>query len=214
MKRIIRVPLIEALESMPGEVFDAALDAKCPPSPVDCINWPSAFPYAPVCSFRIARSRSHLAVSFEVEGLDLRATYLEDNGNSWEDSCVEIFLSPHGKEYFNIEITCIGSILMACGTGRDGRRVLPLSDVARVIRRSTLEHKTYDLEGGPYKWRVVALIPFDLLGLDGNALPPSVGANFYKCGNLTTHKHFATWSPIGTDKPNFHRPEFFGALEF
>lgn len=89
MKRIIHVPLIEALESMPGDAFAAALDANCPSTPVDCINWPEAFPYAPSCSFRIARSLTHLAVSFEVEGLDLRASYLEDNGNSWEDSCVE-----------------------------------------------------------------------------------------------------------------------------
>ncbi len=214
MKKIIHVPLIEALEKMSGDDFNAALEASCPLNTIGCINWPDAFPYVPACTFRIARSRTHLAVSFEVEGLDLRASYLEDNGNSWEDSCVELFLSPDGNAYYNVEITCIGSILMACGTGREGRRVLPLSDVARIIRRSSLEHKAYDLEGGPYKWRVCALIPFDLLGLDGSALPHSAGANFYKCGNLTAHKHFASWSPIETGKPDFHRPEFFGTLEF
>lgn len=214
MKKIIHVPLIEAIEKMSGDDFNAALDASCQPNAIDSINWPDAFPYAPACSFRIARSHTHLAVSFETEGLDIRASYLEDNGNSWEDSCVEIFLSPGGNEYYNVEITCIGSILMACGSGREGRRVLPLSDVARITRRSSLEHKKYDLVGGPYKWRVCALIPFDLLGLDGSALPHSVEANFYKCGNLTAHKHFVSWNPIETEKPDFHRPEFFGMLEF
>ena len=28
----------------------------------------------------------------------------------------------------------------------------------------------------------------------------------------TAHPHYLSWSPIGTEKPDFHRPEFFGEL--
>ncbi|HPH75320.1 MAG TPA: carbohydrate-binding family 9-like protein, partial [Bacteroidales bacterium] len=26
--------------------------------------------------------------------------------------------------------------------------------------------------------------------------------------------HFVTWNPVGTEKPDYHRPEFFGILKF
>lgn len=214
MKRIIRIPFIPELEKSKYTEFESALVANCELNTIDCVNWPDNFPLAPNSSFRIARSLTHLAIEFYVSGPDLRATFLEDNGHSWEDSCVEFFISPDGKEYFNIEINCIGSILMGRGSGREGRAVLPAADVARIIRRSSLERREYNIEGGSHEWSVAVMIPFDLLGLDGNALPPSVGANFYKCGNLTAHKHFVSWSPISIEKPDFHRPDFFGTLEF
>ncbi|MFR4039417.1 MAG: carbohydrate-binding family 9-like protein, partial [Butyricimonas faecalis] len=38
--------------------------------------------------------------------------------------------------------------------------------------------------------------------------------NIHKCGNKLPHPHFVTWNPIPTEKPDFHRPEFFGTLIF
>ena len=39
-------------------------------------------------------------------------------------------------------------------------------------------------------------------------------ANFYKCGDNTTKKHYLTWNPVKTKNPDFHRPEYFGLLNF
>ncbi|MBQ1647521.1 MAG: hypothetical protein II047_03470, partial [Bacteroidales bacterium] len=39
-------------------------------------------------------------------------------------------------------------------------------------------------------------------------------ANFYKCGDGLTVPHFVTWAPIATEKPDYHRPEFFADLLF
>ena len=39
-------------------------------------------------------------------------------------------------------------------------------------------------------------------------------ANFYKCGDGLTVPHFVTWAPIATEKPDYHRPEFFADLQF
>ena len=41
-----------------------------------------------------------------------------------------------------------------------------------------------------------------------------ITANFYKCGDDLTVPHFVSWNPIKTEKPDFHRPEFFGKLKF
>ena len=75
-------------------------------------NWPKEAPYTPDCNGSIARTASHLAVMFHVRGLDLRATQIEDNGRSWEDSCCEFFVTdPYDGTYYNFELTCIGSLL-------------------------------------------------------------------------------------------------------
>jgi len=39
-------------------------------------------------------------------------------------------------------------------------------------------------------------------------------ANFFKCGDDTQQPHFLSWQPIDTPRPDFHRPEFFGFLQF
>ena len=36
--------------------------------------------------------------------------------------------------------------------------------------------------------------------------------NFYKCGNLTTNKHYLAWNHVDSETPNFHVPESFGTL--
>ena len=69
-----------------------------------------------------------------------------------------------------------------------------------------------DFEGGIWNWRVTLVIPFELIGVDPEALPEKLRANIYKCGDKTAHPHFLSWSPVGTPSPDFHRPEFFGEL--
>jgi hypothetical protein len=41
-----------------------------------------------------------------------------------------------------------------------------------------------------------------------------IKANFYKCGDELQTPHFLSWNPIEIDQPDFHRPDFFGTLEF
>ena len=37
-------------------------------------------------------------------------------------------------------------------------------------------------------------------------------ANFYKCGDATSHPHWASWQPVS--ELNFHMPECFGEIVF
>ena len=36
----------------------------------------------------------------------------------------------------------------------------------------------------------------------------------YKCGDELPHPHFRSWKSIETEKPDFHRPEFFAEVAF
>lgn len=210
--KTIEAPYVEGIGNLSRTGLEDVMLHKSAKAAVDSVNWPEEYPYAPECSVRIARGDNHLAVMFDVTGKDIRAVEMDDNGRSWEDSCCEIFLSADGKTYFNIEVTCIGSVLIGKGEGRQGRVQLPVDDVATVRRWSSLERKSYDISGGEHHWTVMVLIPFTVMGLDSAHLPDELFGNFYKCGDLTAHPHFVSWNPIDTPSPDFHRPEFFGKI--
>ncbi len=70
----------------------------------------------------------------------------------------------------------------------------------------------------PTTWVVEYQLPIEILEKYCPVTAPKQGvtwrANFYKCGDRTSHPHWLTWSVIDLPEPDFHRPEFFGTLEF
>lgn len=208
MMNKINVPLAD----FENQDLDTALELDGARFDVECVNWPETFPYAPLCSGRIARTQDALVVDFRVSGLDLRAQNLTDNGRQWEDSCVEVFIKdPEEDTYYNFEINALGKVLACSGADRHGRVARPAEEMEEILRFGQLEGGPLD-EGGIWTWRVGVVIPFELIGVDPENLPDSIRANFYKCGDKTAHPHYLSWSPIDTPKPDFHRPEFFGEL--
>ncbi len=204
----LNVPLIDTQD------LDTALELQGARFDVACVNWPADFPYAPLCSGRVARTRDALVVDFRVSGLDLRAQNTADNGRQWEDSCVEVFIQdPSKADYYNFEINALGKVLACSGPSREGRVKRPEEEMAAIERRTDWPSGEGTFEG-LQAWRVCVVIPFRLIGLDPENLPRSIRANFYKCGDLTAHPHFLSWSPVGTPAPDFHRPEYFGELLF
>ena len=207
-----RKNLIVPLIDLENQDLDTVLELSGARFDVDCVNWPEAFPYAPLCGGRVARTRDALVVDFRVSGLDLRARNTADNGRQWEDSCVEVFIQdPDGAPYYNFEINALGKVLACKGPERHNRTPRPAEEMEQILRLTQMEGGPLEQEG-IHTWRVGVVIPFRLLGIDPERLPRSIKANFYKCGDKTAHPHFLSWSPVETPKPDFHRPEFFGEL--
>ncbi len=207
MKRL-SVPLAD----FENQDLDTVLELSGARFDVDCVNWPEAFPYAPLCGGRIARTQDALVVDFRVSGLDLRARNTEDNGRQWEDSCVEVFIQdPEDGNYYNFEINALGKVLACTGPDRHNRTPRPVEEMEDILRFSQVEGGPIE-EEGIHTWRVGVIIPFYLIGIDPENLPGSIRANFYKCGDKTAHPHYLSWSPVETLRPDFHRPEFFGEL--
>ena len=208
--KTIKVPLVnfDTLD------LDSVMELQAARFDVNTVNWPSEFPYAPVCAGRIARTEGSLVVDFRVSGLDLRAENKEDNGSQWEDSCVEFFVEdPDGSVYYNFEINALGKVLACSGPDRNHRTPRPADEMKAIARFASVS-KVDSVKEGLQNWRVCIIIPFELIGIDPENLPKKIRANFYKCGDLTAHPHYVSWAPIDIPQPDFHRPEFFGELRF
>jgi hypothetical protein len=70
----------------------------------------------------------------------------------------------------------------------------------------------------PVTWIVEYRLPITLIQRYCHVEQPARGsmwlANFYKCGDATSQPHWLTWAPVDVQPPDFHRPEFFGHIEF
>ena len=184
---------------------------------IACCNWPAEFPYAPQVSFRMFHTGAWLMLRFDVAERYTMARVTEDNGRSWTDSCVEFFISPDGKEYYNFETTCAGRLLLACHTSRHEGVKAPAEALESIIRHTSLPFgETFPEREGDNRWSLTLAIPPRALfrhGIDDWS-GHSVRMNLYKCGDNLSHPHFLSWRPIPTEKPDFHRPEYFGEAVF
>ena len=184
--------------------------------PIQCVNW-AEYPYKPKVNFRIAHTQDSILLHFKVKEESIRARYGEDNGSVWTDSCVEFFSIPADDGvYYNIECNCIGTILVGAGPARNGREHAPKEITALVQRWSSLGNVPFEEQADESGWEVALIIPYKVFfkhqidSLDGK----EIKANFYKCGDELQTPHFLSWNPIEIEKPDFHRPDFFGTLEF
>jgi len=206
-----------SVANIPVESVPALLDEeKVAFQPVNTVNW-AAFPYAPSVEFRIAHTEDAILLHFKVREASVRAVAGHDNGPVWEDACVEFFSVPAGDGvYYNMECNCAGTLLIGAGAGRGNRQHAPQEVLDKVQRWASLGREAFDERVGECAWEVALVIPYsafflhDITSLDGKTLR----ANFYKCGDKLQTPHFLSWNPIGLEKPNFHCPEFFGALHF
>lgn len=137
-----------------------------------------------------------------------RAAVQEDNGRSWEDSCVEIFLQnpANPAEYFNFETTSRGFMLAARGQSRENRQTLPLETIAKIHRTSS----TPSIQDDSVYWSMTVEIPAEIFGINSFEAPPR--GNLYKCADKANTPHYLSAFRIETEKPDFHRPEFFEIL--
>lgn len=163
--------------------------------------WDEGKGYRPNTTARLLAGENGISVLFTTDEFPLRCTCSQYNTRVCCDSCVEFFLRPESDDrYLNFEMNCAGMMMIGLGGGRANRQLLSF-DAARFCLADRISGRS---------WQHLLYIPFDFLkevygSWDGDFL-----GNLYKCGDETVHPHYASWNPVGTANPDFHRPEYFG----
>lgn len=211
----ITVPKLEPFQNVKFKTIEQALDLQSEFQQIGVLNWKN-YPYKPEVKFKIGHTGQTIALKFSVAESYIRAMETRTNGEVYKDSCVEFFISFDGLNYYNFEFNCIGTIHLAYGPGRQNRKHIDPKIVGKIIAKSTLGTKPFDEKNGDFVWELSVLIPVGCFQFDSiqNLTGLEATANFYKCGDATSEPHFVTWNLIGTESPDYHRPEFFGKIRF
>lgn len=178
---------------------------------IDCINWP-AFPYKPSVEFTMALLGDGLFLHFNINERHCLGRYTNDKDPVYKDSCVELFIDPANEgTYYNFEFNCIGTMLLGYGASRHNREQAPDEVFKEVKRKSSLGREPLNIEQNT-TWSLEVVVPFSaFFKHQTNAFKDnSFRCNLHKCGDETNTPHYVTWSPIKTERPDFHRPEYFG----
>lgn len=183
---------------------------------ISIVNW-EEYNYKPEVKFNIAYSKNEIYIKYYVTEDYVMAQKSESNQSVCQDSCVEFFVTPVSDgPYYNFEFNPIGTCLLGKGHDRSDSKVQNPELIKSIRRLSSMGTEPFDEKVGKQSWTLVVAIPLDILF--GDPIPELSGriirANFYKCGDKLTKSHYLTWNPVGTEKPDYHRPEFFGVLEF
>ncbi len=182
--------------------------------------------HRPDVQARVLYDDQALHVHFRVEDQYVRAVAERFQDSVCLDSCVEFFVSPlpDSEAYFNFEVNCGGTMLLhRCpsaserAVGRttenvrddEGATIQIAHSLPKIVEPEIAEKTTWTLE---YR------VPFALFSSYFDCPVPSQGdqwrANFYKCGDATSHPHWGSWAPVGTERPNFHQPTYFQPILF
>jgi hypothetical protein len=186
---------------------------------------PRSSDHRPRTEAKVTYTPDALHLFFRVQDRYVRCVRTQLNDSVCLDSCVEFFVQPRqDKGYFNFEINCGGTMLASYI--EDHRRTD--SGFAKHTRLSTDQAGSIAVTASmpqvvepeivdPTEWTIRYSLPISLLEQFVGPLGCPAGrqwrANFYKCGDETSHPHWASWSPIG-EELNFHLPQYFAPIRF
>lgn len=146
---------------------------------------------------------------FEENPLALKT---QDRERVCDDSTMEIFLAftEEGEElsndvmYINFEFNSNAKMYAKYGKGRKGRTFISEELCKECGCTVTKDEKS---------WTATVLFPIKFLEETCNAGKLDVGSqfycNFYKISETPEIEHYGSFSPIGTETPNFHVPIYF-----
>lgn len=178
--------------------------------------------HRPTTQAKVLYDEFGLYVIFRVDDRYVRCIETNRNGRVWEDSCVEFFVAPvHDRGYFNIEINCGGTPLIHYNAQSASVRYDPVELDNSRIEKIKIYHSLPPLVNPertePTTWIIEFFVPYDLFEAFVGPVAHTGGtewrANFYKCGDATSHPHWGMWNRI-PGEPGFHQPEYFGSLKF
>ena len=213
----ITVPRIPVSEDTSITSIKNHLKKHSPLHTIEQVNW-SDYPYRPSVNFRIGHTGTEIWLTFYVVEKHVLARKTETNSATHLDSCVEFFIDPRQDgNYYNFEFNAIGTTHLAYGQNVRERRFIDPERIQSQIRtHSSLGTDPIDQQNGEFSWDLTVVIPVSILTHDevNEWSGKTMRANFFKCGDETDTPHFLSWNPVGTKRPSFHQPEYFGRLVF
>ncbi|WP_176013003.1 carbohydrate-binding family 9-like protein [Victivallis sp. Marseille-Q1083] len=185
---------------------------------------PESSDHRPVVRCKLQHDDFGLYGLFQVQDRFVRCVADHFQDSVCQDSCVELFIEPPGSQgYFNFEFSGNGQYLIY--HVRDARRTssgfadysaLTAEEGAKVKVFHTLPDRVEPELAEPVTWRLGFFIPFSLIaGRVGITRPvhnQTWRANLFKCGDQTSHPHWASWQLV--EELNFHAPESFAPVVF
>jgi len=192
---------------------------------VDIANFrPESSAHRPLTQCKMLYSPGALYGLFRVQDRYVRCVHTTFQSDVYEDSCVEFFVQPKAQcGYFNFEFNGGGTMLASYVTDptRVGGRIktcIPLAcdEDSQIRRYHSLPQRVEPEITDEVVWFLEFAIPLAVLenyvGPIGDVRGQVWRANFHKCGDDTSHPHWATWAPV--DELNFHVPASFGSIRF
>lgn len=170
---------------------------------IDKINW-KEFSRAPKTTAKLLYNEEGIYVQLETDEKPLLARYCNQNDDVYCDSCMEFFVRPNENDprYLNFEFNPFGTMYLAVRTSLFDP-VHPDKDKTYFNVKSYVDDK---------RWVLQFCVPFAFIDEIFDAHTRTMYGNLCKCGDETLQEHYATYYPITNEKPDYHRPEFFGVF--
>lgn len=133
-------------------------------------------------------------------------TYVNHLDPVYLDSAMEAFIQipSDSNIYMNYEINANGAVLAEYGSERKNRTRFTISEI------DSLNCKTFRDE---LQWGFSICVPLSIIHkIYGSADLKEIGfiyCNFYKICEGAQPQQFASFAPVLTKTPDFHRPEYF-----
>lgn len=159
-------------------------------------------------------------ISYDNEGFWVKFTVFESNPKRTKkehfehvhlDSCVEFFCNfdpGNSDKYINFETNANGVMNASFRRNRaDSQKLLK-----EEIEAFGIKTEIYD-----DKWTVSYKIGFSFIKKYYPQFDIEkckfIKCNLYKCGDETQIMHYLSYFDVKCEKPDFHRPEYFGKIE-
>lgn len=186
---------------------------------------PRSSDHRPVTEAKLLHDDEAIYALFRVDDRFVRCVHTEYDSDTYKDSCVELFVQPAGRAgYFALEVNCGGAFSLRYieDPTRTPNRfakwtAVSAADAAQIRVAHSLPARVEPEQAGPVTWWVEVAWPTRVMAPYCGAVGPLAGqrwcGNAFKCGDETSHPHWASWWPIG-EALNFHATGWFGEFQF
>ncbi len=176
---------------------------------LDKVNW-GFTEYTPYVYAKVVYDNSGFEVEFVTKEVNPLREKTEHQGDIAQDSCVEFFVNfdpENTNEYINFEVNANGAMRADIRTDRFNYKHLTLEEIDGLNIEAKIEDGF---------WSAKYKIPMELIKKYYPNFDISkckyIKGNMYKCGSKTKIRHYMTLFELKCEKPDFHRPEYFGII--